>query len=152
MNYKKYLYLLLTIAIMVVIFGFSSQNATESGKTSGAVLTWILEHTVHREQAPAFASALIRKTAHFSIYFCLGMSTALLVSEWKPRRFLFVWAWLIAVVYACTDEFHQYFVPGRSCEFRDVCIDSAGAFLGVALIFGVIKWRVIFIQGDRHGG
>jgi VanZ family protein len=141
MNYKKHLYTLLTVAIMALIFYFSSQNADVSGQTSGAVLTWIVEHTTHQEVVPAYAGTLIRKTAHFSIYFCLGMSTALLVLECKPRRRLFLWAWLIPVLYACTDEFHQYFVPGRSCEFRDVCIDSAGALLGVTLIFGVLKWR-----------
>ena len=28
---------------------------------------------------------------------------------------------------------HQYFVPGRSCELRDVMIDSAGALVGMLL-------------------
>jgi hypothetical protein len=121
------------LAVMALIFFFSSQNADESGETSGAVLAWIVEHTVHLETVPSFAETLIRKLAHFSIYFVLGVSAALTVSEWRPQRFSFALSWLIPVVYSCTDELHQYFVPGRSCEFRDVCIDSAGALLGVAL-------------------
>ena len=40
-------------------------------------------------------------------------------------------AWLIGTAYAVTDEFHQSFVPGRSCELRDVVIDSCGVLTGV---------------------
>ena len=39
--------------------------------------------------------------------------------------------WLTGTLYAVTDEIHQYFVPGRSCEFRDICIDSAGVLCGI---------------------
>lgn len=43
-------------------------------------------------------------------------------------------SWIICTLYAGTDEFHQYFVPGRACSLRDVCIDSAGAILGVLIM------------------
>jgi VanZ family protein len=129
------------IAIMALIFFFSSQNATESGQVSNGVLVWIVEHVLHRSTIPEIGSMLIRKTAHFSIYFCLGASAALFVSECRTKRRAILRAWLIPVIYACTDELHQYFVPGRSCELRDVCIDSAGAFLGVVLIFLVLQKR-----------
>ena len=50
-------------------------------------------------------------------------------------------AWLIGTAYAVTDEFHQSFVPGRSCEFRDIVIDSCGVLTGVlaALLAGWIR-------------
>jgi hypothetical protein len=134
MNRKKYIYLIFMLAVMALIFYFSGQNADESGETSSEVLAWIVAHTAVKGNVPEFAETLIRKLAHFSIYFVLGISSALTVSEWKPRRRIFLWSWLIPVVYACTDELHQYFVPGRSCEFRDVCIDSTGALLGVILV------------------
>ena len=38
-----------------------------------------------------------------------------------------------AVLYACSDEFHQLFVAGRAGRINDVLIDSAGAVLGLAL-------------------
>lgn len=31
------------------------------------------------------------------------------------------------MLYACTDEYHQLFVPGRSGQLRDVMIDAVGA-------------------------
>ena len=40
---------------------------------------------------------------------------------------------------ACTDEFHQYFVPGRSAEFKDVCIDTAGALAGLMILYFILK-------------
>ena len=39
-------------------------------------------------------------------------------------------------LYACTDEFHQLFVPGRSGNFRDVIIDTSGGVLS-AILFGL---------------
>ncbi|UYJ41604.1 MAG: VanZ family protein [Lachnospiraceae bacterium] len=38
-----------------------------------------------------------------------------------------MFSWMIAVLYACTDEYHQLFVPGRSGQLRDVMIDAVGA-------------------------
>jgi len=42
--------------------------------------------------------------------------------------------WILAVLfsglYAASDEFHQYFVPGRSSSPYDVMIDTVGATFG----------------------
>ena len=59
-------------------------------------------------------------------------------------------AWLIGTAYAVTDEFHQAFVPGRSCELRDVVIDSCGVLTGVlaALLAGWIRERRIKVRQD----
>ena len=48
----------------------------------------------------------------------------------KIRRELLI-PWGIAALYAVTDEFHQLFVPGRSGQFSDVVLDSAGALAGL---------------------
>nr|MCR4815373.1 VanZ family protein [Lachnospiraceae bacterium] len=37
-----------------------------------------------------------------------------------------------------TDEFHQYFVPGRCCDWKDMCIDSAGVATGCLLCLLVV--------------
>lgn len=45
--------------------------------------------------------------------------------------------WLMAILfgmlYAVSDELHQWFVEGRSCELRDVGIDTTGVILGTSL-------------------
>lgn len=48
-------------------------------------------------------------------------------------------AFAIAVLYAVSDEIHQYFVPGRACMLTDVGFDSAGA------IFGIILGNAVFV-------
>lgn len=83
----------------------------------------------------------LRKIAHFFIYFCLGITAFLAGKEWSKvthRRYAYI-AWIVATIYACTDEFHQYFIPGRSCEIKDVCLDSAGALCGILCVWLILK-------------
>lgn len=43
-------------------------------------------------------------------------------------------AWMLAVIYAATDEFHQSFVPGRGPSIWDVLFfDNLGALAGLWL-------------------
>jgi VanZ family protein len=140
---KAYIYLTLTILIMIVIFVFSSQDATQSGELSNGTLVWVEKIFLGGQAAKTteIGIFLVRKTAHLSIYLCLGVSSALTVREFRPKGHPYLWAWLIAAAYAATDEFHQYFVPGRSCEFRDVCIDALGALVGVVIVWFVQRQK-----------
>ena len=55
----------------------------------------------------------------------------------SPRTFLLPWA--IGALYAVSDELHQSFVPGRSCELRDMLIDACGVAAGVAILWFYTK-------------
>ena len=69
------------------------------------------------------------KVAHFSVY---GLLATLLVR--LGRGPLAVWLALLATsLYGASDEWHQYFVPGRSCELGDWVADTTGAALAIAL-------------------
>ena len=131
---------------MILIFLFSSQNATESNRTSGATFEWITETFMSNSVAQGtlmkeLSEKGLRKIAHFFIYFCLGVTTFLAGKEWSKvthKRYAHI-AWIVATIYACTDEFHQYFIPGRSCEIKDVCLDSAGALCGILFVWLILK-------------
>ena len=41
-------------------------------------------------------------------------------------------AWIMAIMYAFTDETHQAFVPGRSSSIIDIGIDGIGALAGLS--------------------
>ena len=43
-------------------------------------------------------------------------------------------AWLMAVIYSATDEFHQSFTPGRHPAVTDVLIDAIGAAIALILV------------------
>lgn len=76
---------------------------------------------------------LIRKTAHFLEYAIL--SFLYLRGLKNTTNFSFkkslILAFLFAVLYALTDEFHQTKVNGRSGRIFDVGVDSLGAFFAV---------------------
>lgn len=84
----------------------------------------------------------IRKSAHCFEYMVLGvlmyLTTALHI---KRTRRIFWTSFAVGIIYAVGDELHQYFVPGRNCELRDVMIDSFGVFIGAVVAFAVISWR-----------
>ena len=118
------------------------------------------------EKQQAFAEKIdhpVRKTAHATEYAILGLLAAgvsipevvgrrdektmseevgysrTTKSEYaKIRRELLI-PWGIAALYAATDEFHQLFVPGRSGQFSDVILDSAGALARLLILALVIK-------------
>lgn len=145
-TFFKYFFWILTILIAVAIFSFSSQVAKESQRTSQGLTRKVLSaFSVFRqlpeekqEEIVESLQFLVRKTAHFSAYAALGISlfSALLLTFRK--RFLWLYAFLASLLYAVSDEIHQYFVPGRSMELRDVLIDSSGAITGILLVLIII--------------
>jgi VanZ family protein len=54
-----------------------------------------------------------------------------------PARFLA--AFLLAAAYGVTDEFHQYFVPGRDCSGFDLLADIAGSATGTIVFARTIR-------------
>jgi len=51
----------------------------------------------------------------------------------RMRMSQFILAVCLASIYAASDEFHQRFTPGRTASIDDVCIDTIGAAVGLAL-------------------
>lgn len=135
---------IIVIAVAVLIFCFSAENAADSNDTSGRFLRMILGllpgfRTMTRTAQADMILALmnvVRKCAHFSIYAFLGFWLLFLVRQYRLSPSILI-ATGAAFLYAITDELHQFFVPGRACQFRDVCIDTAGALTG-ALIAALI--------------
>jgi VanZ family protein len=74
---------------------------------------------------------LLKKGAHMGAY------AILLLLLWRAfsRQTQCAWplgtAFLLTVLYAASDEFHQTFVPDRNGWIGDVLVDAVGALLGV---------------------
>lgn len=137
----------LAIAWMVMIFCFSAADGQESSNTShwagmtlGRIFISDFEELTPEEQLE-WAEKIdypIRKCAHASEYAVLALLVFAAIGGAVDRgRFFF--SFLITFFYACTDEFHQLFVPGRAGSFIDVMIDSAGAAAGLLILFGILK-------------
>lgn len=143
---KKFLPWFAVLLWMGVIFYLSHQPATVSNQLSTSITEKIIE-TVHKiipatDSKLANLNGIVRKNAHFIIYFVLGLfvTAALKIFGFTGTR-LVLFALLICVVYAISDEFHQYFVDGRGPQVKDVLIDSAGAILGIS-VTTLIAWLV----------
>jgi VanZ family protein len=74
-----------------------------------------------------FYDFMLRKMAHVTVYAVL---TVLMYGALRPHTARPTHAWLLAMLmatlYACSDEWHQTFVPGREGTVRDVTIDGSG--------------------------
>lgn len=137
---KKYLAWVPALTIAIAIFLFSSQPADVSTASSNQLSQLLLQLgrqmqiiSVENPDIPALLEQMetpIRKSAHileFSLLY-LSILHALHVWAMKGRKRIGT-AWLCTVLYACTDEFHQLFVPGRAGMVTDVLIDSIGITL-----------------------
>lgn len=121
---------------MGVIYMFSAQPASASSQMSGSLMKWligIIDVTPIPEiLGEDLLHTLIRKMAHFTIYFVLGVLVFRATQEGIKIEWRSIWiSFLICVIYAGSDEFHQLYVPGRSGQVTDVLIDSSGALLGI---------------------
>ena len=125
---------------MTVIFYLSHQPVTTSNGLSTEVTEVIVSKVevvvTNHEFNMDSANHIIRKNAHFFIYFVLGLFVCnALRKSGVNRSHGFVLSLIICVVYAISDEMHQYFVEGRGPQVKDVLIDSSGAFTGIILYF-----------------
>lgn len=147
---KKWIFRILSTAVvllwMSVIFGFSGQQAKESSglseKVSRAAVT-VVNKAGHMEwdenTVTAYAEKIeypVRKCAHMTEYAILSLLVFVMFGTYgmPHSRIRYVSSILYVFCYASTDEFHQLFVPGRSGQFTDVCIDTTGAILAMLLL------------------
>ena len=96
----------------------------------------------------------VRKLAHIFLYFVLAVliNTAFLSHFEKNKLVNIIISFAVCAVYAFLDELHQYFVPGRGMELRDVAIDCFGVLIGmffVAVVCGVIKFAKIIVNKNK---
>lgn len=79
-------------------------------------------------------NTIIRIAAHAFEYFVL--SFLFLKSVWDSKKLPlspYLLAILFCLVYSVSDEFHQYFVPGRHFRIKDIITDTLGGTLILAL-------------------
>ena len=120
----------LVLICMAVIFWLSSRSADVSAALSGVIVDWIIKHFGDN----GVTDFIVRKSAHFCEYIglCFLISNAIYQTK---KKIIPLYACTLTSLYAISDEFHQLFVSGRSCELKDWAIDTVGAFVGAAAFF-----------------
>ncbi len=138
---RRWIFLGLSVAVMGVIFFFSSQQGAESAGVSGG-LSRFVESIFFRgwQDLPEAEEAVrlgnlaffIRKMAHFTLFFLLGGFLGAFFSTFRLKPWLqLLLGALSGTLYAVLDELHQALVPYRSFELFDIVVDAAGVFVGV---------------------
>lgn len=141
-NFKKIGKWLLFLGWLLFIFSFSSQQGDQSLALSNHFLEYVKDFWDHSIFSMFDLSFVIRKFAHFSIFFLLGIISYSLLKEYPMQLWQrFLLSFFICLTYACMDELHQLFVVDRDGKLFDVFIDSCGCLLGLIPLFFVSKFR-----------
>jgi len=144
---KVFISWLLVILWMFVIFFFSGVDANESNNQSLGTLDKVIGTTIDAtnkvgitdkhpseskmKQVVEFLNKPFRKCMHASVYLVLVLLfiNAFKVSNFSLKQSI-IFSLICCFLYACSDEFHQTFIDGRSGQFSDVLIDTCGALIG----------------------
>ncbi|MCM0647452.1 VanZ family protein [Clostridium swellfunianum] len=147
----KKLSILICIFWMGFIFYMSSMSTKVSNQKSLQITNYYQKATntnapaqqnkpkasIKAEQSKTFKlNLIIRKYAHAFEYIVLAilLSNAFLVFNKKGKESI-VYILFICLFYSVIDEFHQYFVPGRTSMVSDVLIDFSGSLIGLILFY-----------------
>ena len=130
---------------MALIFSFSNQKDVDSSKDSNSFIDRtvvkiykIFNENITKEKENEIIEKYtypIRKLAHYTLYFILGILSFLVVKDYSINKKLIIYSLLICFLYACSDEFHQLFIIGRSARVLDVMIDTFGSLCGISIFY-----------------
>lgn len=133
---KKVIKWMMVVAWIIVIFVFSSQPGDISNGNNRFVINIFKICGFNLDSILGnMANFLVRKAGHFTEYFILYILLVNALKEsfgYKKAAFMAI---SLVFLYACSDEVHQIFVPGREARIRDVLIDTSGG----AAAFGLLK-------------
>lgn len=136
--WQRYKHRLLTLLVILIIFAFSFQSGDESTNQSGWVVQIVINifTFLHLPTTGYPLAFIVRKVAHFSEYFVLGLT---IPSTQKELNFsnLKTIIFLIPLI----DESIQYFIPGRVSSPIDMSIDACGLLTGMLIIQFLIDLR-----------
>jgi len=123
------------IIVFIIIFRFSSQDAVTSKGVSRKVTETVVSPVIgidklegrEKEKALSKTDSVVRKIAHFSLYMLVGTLAmgifSVGISKFKNKNKI-IFALLIGVIYAISDEIHQIYISGRTGLATDVLIDT----------------------------
>lgn len=139
---------------MFCIFKLSGMNSTNSNGKSTGIISLFIEDALDitneygitnshpndekLERASELINAPMRKVAHASVYFVLAFFVMIVLNiifDHKKYLLTLLIALIICIGFAATDEYHQTYVNGRTGQFMDVIIDSAGAIVRNDVLF-----------------
>ncbi|MBI4970262.1 MAG: VanZ family protein [Candidatus Omnitrophica bacterium] len=84
------------------------------------------------------------KVIHFFLYLVMPILFARYFRRSSTpaiRDHFMIYSIVISLLFAATDEWHQFFVSSRHCSFHDWLADAAGVFFGAAVYRLYLNFR-----------
>ena len=130
-NKKAVIFTFITLLWVAFIFFNSLMNGAASEKESGFVLEFI--RNLLGEDS--ISGTLVRKAAHFTEYFILGLLLTKTLWEYKQK----IWSYITVPLFfglftAVCDESIQLFSAGRSGQVSDILLDFSGMVTGLIIM------------------
>ena len=138
--------ILLTVGLMALVVWFSSQSGGSSNGLSRKIVEMVAGWfgvSLGPDQME-FWNLVIRKAAHFTLYFWMGVGAAgVLLTTRLKKRWQFLLAVAVCAVFAASDEMHQWIADAaRHGSAWDVVLDTVGSGCGSAVVMGIASlWR-----------
>lgn len=133
---KHKVFILLGIMIHIIILTQSLLPASLSREQSGLIVDVIYPFILNlgiQIDVQTF-SLIIRKTAHFTEFFLLGVFWYIIYAKYFKSVKLIAMVLIHGLFTAILDETVQLFVDGRSGEVLDVLIDFSGVLVSVLIM------------------
>ena len=133
---------------MCVIYALSDKPAAKSSVQSESLALRLVRIAtrfssmteVERERLSLILEPYIRDIAHMVEYAVLFILLYMAVRLFVSGRYTVILSCLaVCFIYACTDEIHQYFVPGRAFELIDIGLDTLGSVIVAAVLLIILK-------------
>lgn len=151
---------LMVLMWMGIIYYLSNMDTNVSNLKSKNTITEVIERTVDTTNKVGITNkhpteskkkiiteelnVPLRKCAHASVYFVLSiLMLYATITTYKAYHEQTIKIYSITIlfcfIYACTDEYHQTFILGRTGQLKDVLIDTLGATIGCLIFYTINK-------------
>lgn len=144
----NFIFLICWIIMCVIIFLLSHQTSESSYQLTSGVIDSFNQQVNRFVEWDAWTGLrkLIfdnsRKFGHVLLYFVLTVFAipAFYKNKFKSSSIV---SFVINLLYAVTDEFHQSFISGRGASIGDILIDVIGIVMGIFLCYILhrINWK-----------
>ncbi len=91
------------------------------------------------------------KIFHMTAYYIMAVSAWRFFNCHNNSSANYIWAVIFTSIYGISDEWHQYFVPGRSADVYDWIADTIGAIIAVSNIYllKLLTHRMTSMKQDK---
>lgn len=90
---------------------------------------------------------VVHAAVYFILYFLFQHSLHNQEKYQLIKQNAFLFAFLFTVLYAISDELHQFYVPSRDSDFYDIVADAAGGFIAY-----LMAKLIIFYKNRKSNG